>query len=132
MRYVLEGSIQRSDDRLRVSAQLIDTETGSHIWADRYDREMADVFLVQDEIVNQIVAKIAGSYGAIEHTEAKSAARKSPEQIQAYDLVLRARDVMQLGVDRETFRYGRRACCAKPSRSIRRTRRRAASWLGSP
>ena len=79
VRYLLEGSVQRADDRLRVTAQLIDAETGSHIWADRYDREMADVFLVQDEIVNQIVAKIAGSYGAIERNEAKAAARKSPE-----------------------------------------------------
>ena len=80
---------------------------------------MADVFLVQDEIVNQIVAKIAGGYGAIENTEAKSAARKSPEQIQAYDLVLRARDVMQLDWTSETFRYGESNCCAKRSRSIR-------------
>ena len=61
VRYVLEGSVRRADDRLRVTAQLIDAKTGTHIWADRYDREMADVFLVQDEIVNQIVAKIAGS-----------------------------------------------------------------------
>ncbi len=60
VRYVLEGSVQRTDDRLRVTAQLIDTETGTHIWADRFDREMADIFLVQDEIVSQIVAKIAG------------------------------------------------------------------------
>ena len=67
-RYVLEGSVQRANDRLRVNAQLIDAKTGTHIWADRYDRELADVFLVQDEIVNQIVAKIAGSYGAIEPT----------------------------------------------------------------
>ena len=95
VRYVLEGSIQRSDDRLRVNAQLIDTDTGSHIWADRYDREMADVFLVQDEIVNQIVAKIAGSYGVIQNTEASSAAHRVPEQIQAYDLVLRARGAIQ-------------------------------------
>ncbi len=80
VRYVLEGSIQRRSDRLRVTAQLIDAKTGTHIWADRYDREMADVFLVQDEIVNQIVAKIAGSYGAIERNEAKSAARKNPER----------------------------------------------------
>ena len=61
VRYVLEGSVRRAEDQLRVTAQLIDAETGSHIWADRYDREMADVFLVQDEIVNQIVAKIAGT-----------------------------------------------------------------------
>ena len=80
VRYVLEGSIQRTDDRLRVSAQLIDTETGAHIWADRYDREMADVFLVQDEIVSQIVAKIAGGYGVIENTEAKSARARAPRK----------------------------------------------------
>ena len=107
MRYVLEGGVRRADDQLRVTAQLIDAETGSHIWADRYDREMADVFLVQDEIVNQIVAKIAGSYGAIEHNEAKTAARKSPEQVQAYDLVLRARDTMQWDWTGENFATAR-------------------------
>jgi adenylate cyclase len=107
VRYALEGSVQRTADRLRVSAQLIDAETGAHIWAERYDREMSDVFLVQDEIVNQIVAKIAGSYGAIEHNEAKAAARKSPEQIEAYDLVLRARDAMQWDWTADTFRTAR-------------------------
>jgi adenylate cyclase len=94
VRYVLEGSVRRAGDDLRVTAQLIDAETGAHIWADKFDRKMADVFLVQDEIVGQIVAKIAGGYGVIENTEAKSATRKSPEQVQAYDLVLRAHDVM--------------------------------------
>jgi adenylate cyclase len=94
VRYVLEGSVRRAGDDLRVTAQLIDAETGAHIWADKFDRKMADVFLLQDEIVGQIVAKIAGGYGVIESTEAKSAARKSPDQIQAYDLVLRAHDVM--------------------------------------
>jgi hypothetical protein len=94
VRYVLEGSVRRAGDDLRITAQLIDAETGAHIWADKFDRKMADVFLVQDEIVGQIVPKIAGGFGAIETTEAKSAARKSPDQIQAYDLVLRAHDVM--------------------------------------
>jgi TolB-like protein/tetratricopeptide (TPR) repeat protein len=107
VRYVLEGSVRRAENQLRVTAQLIDAETGSHIWADRYDREMADVFLVQDEIVNQIVAKIAGSYGAIERNEAKAAARKSPEQVQAYDLVLRARETMQWDWTSETFAAAR-------------------------
>ena len=106
-RYVLEGSVQRANDRLRVNAQLIDAKTGTHIWADRYDRDMADVFLVQDEIVNQIVGKIAGSYGAIERNEAKSAARKNPNEIQAYDLVLRARDAMQWDWTSETFSAAR-------------------------
>ena len=107
VRYVLEGSIQRTDDRLRVTAQLIDTETGTHVWADRFDREMADVFLVQDEIVSEIVAKIAGGYGVIESSEAKSAARKSAQEIQAYDLVLRARDLMRFDWRRANFRLAK-------------------------
>ena len=67
VRYVLEGSVRRVGDDLRVTAQLIDAETGAHIWADRFDRKMADVFLLQDEIVGQIVAKVAGGYGVIEN-----------------------------------------------------------------
>ena len=131
VRYVLEGSIRRSDDRLRVTAQLIDTGTGIHIWADRYDREMADVFLVQDEIVNQIVAKVAGSYGAIERAEVNFAARKSPEQIQAYDLVLRARGVIQFEWTRETFRQAedllRQAIVLDPTNA---QARRELAWFG--
>ncbi|HMK40064.1 MAG TPA: hypothetical protein VK451_00750 [Methyloceanibacter sp.] len=131
-RYVLEGSVQRADDRLRVNAQLIDTETGTHIWADRYDREMADVFLVQDEIVSEIVAKIASGYGVIESSEAKSAARKSPEQIQAYDLVLRARDVMQSDWNRENFRSAKeflRKAIALDSANARAIRE--AAWIAT-
>jgi TolB-like protein len=108
-RYVLEGSVRRADDRIRVTAQLIDAATGTHLWADRYDREMADVFLVQDEIVNQIAAKIAGSYGVIALNEAKVSARKSPEQIQAYDLVLKARDILQWDWTSDNFRAARDA-----------------------
>jgi adenylate cyclase len=81
VRYVLEGSIRR-DDRLRVTAQLIDTDTGTHIWAESYDREIADNKLVQDEIVNQIVAKIAGGYGVIERSERESATRKRGLEIE--------------------------------------------------
>ena len=132
VRYVLEGSVRRTDDRLRVTAQLIDTETGSHIWADRYDREMADVFLVQDEIVNQIVAKIAGGYGAIERNEAKAAARKSPEQIQAYDLVLRARDVDAVGLDQRDLRAPRGSLAQSHRARSVECAARAASWHGSP
>ena len=103
VRYVLEGGVRRTDDGLRVTAQLIDTQTGAHIWADRFDRKMADIFLVQDEIVSQIVAKIAGGYGVIEITEGKSAAHKSPEEIRAYDLVLRAHDAIMWEWNHETF-----------------------------
>jgi TolB-like protein len=103
VRYVLEGSVRRTDDRLRVMAQLIDTQTGAHIWADRFDRKMADIFLVQDEIVSQIVAKIAGNFGVIDINEARSATRKNPDEIQAYDLVLRAQAVMRPEWSQETF-----------------------------
>ena len=103
VRYVLEGSIRRTDDRVRVMAQLIDTQTGAHVWADRFDREMADIFLVQDEIVSQIVAKIAGNFGVIDINEARSATRKNPDEIQAYDLVLRAQAVMWPEWSHETF-----------------------------
>jgi len=132
VRYVLEGSVQRSSDRLRVTAQLIDTKTGTHLWADRYDRDMADVFLVQDEIVSKIVAKIASGYGVIESSEVKSAARKSPEQIQAYDLVLRARDAMQSDWNRENFRsakeFLRKAIALDPgnARALRE-----AAWIAT-
>jgi adenylate cyclase len=104
VRYVLEGSVRRADDDLRVTAQLVDAETGAHIWADKFDRKMADIFLVQDEIVSQIVGKIAGGYGVIESTEART--RKSPKQVQAYDLVLRAHDVMW-EFSQENFRAAR-------------------------
>ena len=131
VRYVLEGSIQRSDDRLRVTAQLIEADTGTHIWADRYDRELADVFIVQDEIVNQIVGKIAGSHGAIERAEAKSAIRKNPEQIKAYDFVLRAHDVIQFDWTNETFgqaeRFLREAILLDSSNE---QARRELAWFG--
>jgi len=130
VRYVLEGSIRRSDDRLRVTAQLIDTKTGTHIWADRYDRDMADVSFVQDEIVSQIAAKIAGSYGAIELNEAKASSRKSADQIQAYDLVLRAREIMQWDWTSDNFRAARealsRAISLDPSNA---QARRELAWL---
>ncbi|MFA5958122.1 hypothetical protein [Hyphomicrobium sp.] len=104
--YVLKGSIQRSSTRIRITAQLIDARTGGHIWVDRFDRQMADVLVIQDEIVREIVSKIAGGYGVIENTEAKSSSQKSDEQIQAYDLVLRAHAEMWLWTH-ESFRSAR-------------------------
>jgi TolB-like protein len=131
VRYVLEGSVQRTEDDLRVAAQLIDTQTGAHVWADRFDRKIADIFLVQDEIISQIVGEIAGSYGAIERNEANVAARKSPEQIEAYDLVLRARAAIQWDWTSETFGAARQALqqaiALDPTNS---QARRELAWLG--
>ena len=131
VRYVLEGSVQRTEDDLRVAAQLIDTQTGSHVWADRFDRKIADIFLVQDEIISRIVGEIGGSYGAIERNEANAAARKSPEQIQAYDLVLRARAAIQWDWTSETFRAARQGFQqAIALDSTNSQARRELAWLG--
>jgi TolB-like protein/cytochrome c-type biogenesis protein CcmH/NrfG len=85
--YVIEGSVRKSGERLRITAQLNDTATGSHIWAEHYDRGLADVFAVQDEITEAIVAAIEPQLYAAENTRAR---RKTPESMDAWDLVMRA------------------------------------------
>ena len=87
VRYVVEGSVRRSGDQVRISAQLNDVSTGSHIWAERYDRNVADVFAVQDEITKLIVAAIEPHLYAAENFRAQ---RKPPGSLDAWDLVMRA------------------------------------------
>ena len=85
--YVLEGSVRKPGERVRITAQLNDVLTGSHIWAERYDREVADVFAVQDEITEAIVAAIEPQIYAAENFRAQ---RKPPEHLDAWELVMRA------------------------------------------
>jgi TolB-like protein/cytochrome c-type biogenesis protein CcmH/NrfG len=85
--YVVEGSVRKAGDRVRITAQLNDVATGSHIWAERYDRDLADVFAVQDEITEAIVAAIEPQLYAAENFRAR---RKSPDSMDAWDLVMRA------------------------------------------
>jgi TolB-like protein/Tfp pilus assembly protein PilF len=85
--YVVEGSVRKSGDRVRITAQLNDVATGSHIWAERYDRDLADVFAVQDEITESIVAAIEPQLYAAENFRAR---RKPPGSLDAWDLVMRA------------------------------------------
>jgi TolB-like protein len=85
--YVVEGSVRKGGDRVRITAQLNDVATGSHIWAERYDRDLADVFAVQDEITEAIVAAIEPQLYAAENFRAR---RKSPDSMDAWDLVMRA------------------------------------------
>ena len=85
--YVLEGSVRRLGERVRITAQLNDAATGSHIWAERYDRDLADVFAVQDEITEAIVAAIEPQIYSAENFRAR---RKPPEHLAAWDLVMRA------------------------------------------
>jgi TolB-like protein/class 3 adenylate cyclase len=85
--YVLEGSVRKGGDRVRITAQLNEAATGSHIWAERYDRALADVFAVQDEITEAIVAAIEPQLYAAENFRAQ---RKPPDSMDAWDLVMRA------------------------------------------
>jgi len=85
--YVVEGSVRKSGDRVRITAQLNDVATGSHIWAERYDRDITDVFAVQDEITEAIVAAIEPQLYAAENFRAQ---RKPPDSMDAWDLVMRA------------------------------------------
>jgi TolB-like protein len=85
--YVVEGSVRKGGDRVRITAQLNDVATGGHIWAERYDRDLADVFAVQDEITEAIVAAIEPQIYAAENFRAQ---RKSPDNMDAWDLVMRA------------------------------------------
>jgi adenylate cyclase len=81
VRYVLEGSMRKAGNRIRVTAQLVETETGKHVWAERYDRDLADIFAVQDEITEAVTIAIAP---AIAETEQQRAMRKPPGSLDAW------------------------------------------------
>jgi len=81
VRYVLEGSLRKSGNRIRVTAQLVDAETGNHIWAERYDRDLVDIFTVQDEITEAVTIAVAP---AIRNAELQRAARKPTESLDAW------------------------------------------------
>jgi adenylate cyclase len=87
VRYLLEGSVRRGGDRIRIAAQLIDAVTGGHIWAERYDREVQDIFAVQDEAVRTIVAILAAH---VKRAETKRTLSKPPRTWLAYDYYLQA------------------------------------------
>jgi adenylate cyclase len=85
-RYILQGSVQKADDRMRVNAQLIDATSGHHLWAERYDRQLKGVFALQDEIVQRIVTTLAVK---IDTEERARVMKKDTESLEAYDFVLR-------------------------------------------
>jgi adenylate cyclase len=87
VRYALEGSVRRAGEHVRITAQLVDAEKGGHIWAERYDRRMDDIFAVQDEITGNIVASIEPHLYA---REGYRAASKPPENVDVWGLVVRA------------------------------------------
>jgi adenylate cyclase len=86
VRYVLEGSVRKAGNRVRITAQLIEAATGAHLWAERYDRDLADAFAVQDEITGSVVGAIEPE---LRRVEQQRAARKSPETMDTWDHYMR-------------------------------------------
>jgi TolB-like protein len=91
-RYVLEGSVQRAGETLRVTAQLLDAKDGTHLWAETYDRELSafNIFAVQDEITEQVVGTIGSFYGVIARARLSEIREKPTDRLDAYECVLRA------------------------------------------
>ena len=92
VQYVLEGSVQRSESRVRVSAQLIDAMAGHHIWAQQFDRQWEDIFALQDDITQHIVSNIGAFEGPLERAARVQIKEKPPSDLRAYDYLLLGRE----------------------------------------
>ncbi len=90
VRYVLEGSVRKAGDRVRVTAQLVETATGHHLWAERYDRKIEDIFAVQDELSQEIAAALEVT---LSDDERSLLARQGTQNMEAYDCLLRAKEL---------------------------------------
>lgn len=86
VRYILEGSVRKAGDRVRITSQLIDAHTGGHLWAERFDRQLTDIFALQDEVTQKIVSSLAVK---ISQDERKRLVRKGTNNMEAYDYALR-------------------------------------------
>lgn len=94
VRFVLEGSIRKAGNRVRITAQLVDAATGGHLWADRFDRDLTDIFATQDEVVQQIVEALAVK---LTQGETQQLRRGGTRNIEAYECWLRARELLGKG-----------------------------------
>ena len=92
VRYVLEGSVRKAGQRVRITGQLIDTNTGAHLWADRFDGALDDIFELQDQVASAVVGVIEPK---LRQSEIERVTRKPTENLDAYDLYLRARAARQ-------------------------------------
>lgn len=95
VRYLLKGSLRRDGNRVRISVQMLEAETGAYLWTERYDRPLDDVFALQDEIALSVVGAIEPS---LRRTEVERVTRKRPDSLDAYDLVLRAQPDVDSGM----------------------------------
>src|SRR5439155_19496244 len=109
VRYVLQGAVRKASGKVRITGQLIEAATGAHIWADKFERDMTDIFALQDELTVAVVSAIEPK---LLQTEIEMATRRPLENLTAYDLYLRARQKMFLRTQEgfaETIRLAHRA-----------------------
>ena len=126
VRFVVEGSVRKAGTHLRVTVQLVEAATGKHLWAEKFDRDLPDIFAVQDEIAHSIVASIAGR---IEEADRRRALRKRAADLTAYDLLLRASIVWRKV---RSSRYLRRGLCSSAAWSWTRSMPRRMSYSPRP
>ena len=89
--HIVEGSIRKSNNRIRVTAQLIDTHTDKHLWSNTYDRQMSDIFRIQDEIANSILNALRDELGMAQDTPIRI--KPVTENLTAYEMYLKAREL---------------------------------------
>ena len=104
VRYVLEGSVQKANNRVRINVQLIDATTGGHVWAERFDRDLKDIFALQDEVTQQDGGGLAGPADSRRRAHL---IRKTTDNVEAYDALLRGQDYYSGTPKRPTPRPGR-------------------------
>lgn len=107
VRYALEGSVRKAGNRVRITAQLIDGSSGGHLWAERYDRELTDIFEVQDDVTQQIVAALKVTLSA---TEKSLIADGGTKNVEAHDLFLRGRGLV-FGIKKDREMFDRSTAC---------------------
>lgn len=101
-RYLLEGSVQKGSDRVRIVAQLIDASTGDHVWAERYEGEGTDAFVLQDEVAEKVLGSVAGRHGLIRKNEYEQAWGKDVASLDEYDYFLRAHQLVSTFTEETT------------------------------
>ena len=101
VRYLLEGSVRKDGDRVRINSQLIDAANGAQVWAERYDRRLDDLFALQDEIASAVVGALEPG---LKRAEIERVRRKRPDSLDAYELVLKAQPDVDLGMPEQVTR----------------------------
>jgi TolB-like protein/Flp pilus assembly protein TadD len=122
VQYVVEGSVRRGGNRLRITTQLVDATTGIHVWAERYDRSLDDVFMIQDEVVHTIVASLEGR---LVTRIAEQARRKPTQSMLAYECVLQAREAFA------TFDVAKAEPLLRRAIELDSSYAQASAWLAS-